>query len=269
VPPSDEIRSHQTDRPGRHPGSLGPRRTRERLAIATFEIVRPGGGIRTMTRLDPDDEIALASAVSRLVPRIEAALSSTVFANRTRRTSSNGIALSPWMPARRRFEHAVDALVAIPRTTVFIGDVRSCYGSITPDVVEKALVAGGGPSDDVERLITLLRDLEDRGTRGLPIGPPASAPLANAVLTEVDRALQARAVALRWVDDVIAVAESRRDAVRISDSFHRALARLGLEANPSKTRILGDAEPSPTVRLRSPVSSCASPLEGHAMMRAP
>jgi hypothetical protein len=262
VPPTDEMRRRHTDRPGAHPGSIGPRRTRERLAISTYEIARPGGGIRTMTRLDPADEIALASAVSRLVPRIEAALSPSVFANRTRRASPKGIVLSPWMPARRRFERAVDALVAMPHTTVFIGDVRACYGSITPDVVEKALVAGGCPSDDVERLIAILRDLEDRGARGLPIGPSASAPLANAVLAEVDRALRmCVADPLRWVDDVIAVAESRRDAVRISDSFHRALARLGLEANLSKTRILGEAEPSPTVRLRSPVSSCASPVE--------
>ena len=77
------------------------------------------------------------------------------------------------------------------------------------------------------------------GVEGLPVGPHASAVLANAVLAQVDRTLRDAGVEhLRWVDDVVL---SGVDVAAALSVFRTALASIGLRANETKTRIVADA----------------------------
>jgi hypothetical protein len=60
--------------------------------------------------------------------------------------------------------------------------------------------------------------------------------LANAVLHRLDVAIAgAGAPHVRWVDDVIAVADGRRHAGRVLDAARRSLDVLGLRPNAAKT----------------------------------
>ena len=84
-----------------------------------------------------------------------------------------------------------------------------------------------------------LAALERIGVEGLPVGPDASAVLANAVLAQVDRTLRDAGVEhLRWVDDVVL---SGGDASAALSVFRTALAKIGLRPNEAKTRIVPDA----------------------------
>jgi hypothetical protein len=65
--------------------------------------------------------------------------------------------------------------------------------------------------------------------------------LANAVLSEVDRALSDRELEhLRWVDDVVIACRDPAEARGALRSVRRALAELELEPNEWKTRIVTD-----------------------------
>ncbi|HKN80818.1 MAG TPA: RNA-directed DNA polymerase, partial [Actinomycetota bacterium] len=84
-----------------------------------------------------------------------------------------------------------------------------------------------------------LAGLERIGVEGLPVGPDASAVLANAVLSQVDRTLRDAGVEhLRWVDDVVLSGGDVSSALSV---FRTALATIGLRPNDAKTRIVLDA----------------------------
>jgi hypothetical protein len=108
---------------------------------------------------------------------------------------------------------------------------------MSPAIVGDALRRAGIPTAcEVEGFLS---SLEFVGVEGLPVGPDASAVLANAVLAQVDRTLREAGVEhLRWVDDVVL---SGVDASAALSVFRTALASIGLRANETKTRIVTDA----------------------------
>jgi hypothetical protein len=128
--------------------------------------------------------------------------------------------------------------VADPGTTIVRADVLDCYATIDPAAVAAAL-----PADDpsAARLVRTLSRIRARGGSGLPVGPVGSAVVANAVLAAADAAISAAGARhVRWVDDVLIVADGRRQARRALEAWRSALGRHGLEANPAKTAIGSD-----------------------------
>ncbi len=188
-----------------------------------------------------------------LIPSIERALTRGAVANRARLAPS-GIELEPWRLARRRYMRSLRAASKGPSRAAFVGDVRDCYGSITPAIVERALYGAGVSSGQVERVAALLHGFELRGVRGLPIGPPPSAVLANAVLAPVDDALleAADGPAYRWVDDVVVFTRNAAASRRSAAVFDMALEALGLSANTQKCAIVDDRSVLLTKASRSP-----------------
>ena len=140
-----------------------------------------------------------------------------------------------------------------------MSDVRDCYASIDPRALE-------GVGIDDPDLLGFLRGLEDAGVRGLPVGPPPSAILANAVLGFADRAVvEVAAVPIRWVDDVVLVGRDRLGAERAFDAWRRALASLGLEAHDGKTV---RRRPAVGVGAVGPSASLV-PARSHAIIASP
>ncbi|MGZ8565572.1 MAG: RNA-directed DNA polymerase, partial [Actinomycetota bacterium] len=85
----------------------------------------------------------------------------------------------------------------------------------------------------------VLESLEREGLRGLPVGPEASAILANAVLAGADLAARhAGAGVVRWVDDVALVGPDRRTVLRSFDAWAKHLATLGLRPHDGKTSLI-------------------------------
>jgi len=210
-----------------------------------FEAIRKrDGGVRWLTRLDPAGETGYREAVRPLAGRIQRALGPEVFALRTR-PASGGWRLEPWEPARAAWREAVRRIAreAPPGTAFAVADVRDCYGSISPETIAGLL------GHEAAHAVAFLRRLHDLGVRGLPVGPEPSAILANAVLSELDRAIRGTGVEhLRWVDDLM-LWGSRTDLVRAMSALADIADRMGLMLHPTKTRLLADRKEAKAVAL--------------------
>jgi hypothetical protein len=213
-------------------------------------VPKPGGGIRWLTRLDPAGEAEYRQAVRPLGGRIERALGPEAFAIRTR-PAADGPILAPWAPARAAWRKTLRGVLraAPPGTAFAVADIRDCYGSISPDTIASLL----GP--EAAHAVAFLRRLQERGVRGLPIGPDPSAVLANAVLGELDRAVRSTGARhVRWVDDVVlwgARPEIRRALCALDD----VTGRLGLSLHEGKTRPVADIDEARAVALGEQDSS--------------
>jgi hypothetical protein len=230
--------------------STGPP-SRNDAAGPRFEsIPKPGGGLRWLTRLDPAGEAEYRDAVRPLAGRIERTLGPEVFAIRTRPTSG-GWRLASWGPARTAWQRTLRRIIdeAKRGTSFAVADVYDCYGSISPEIIGALLGPGAAPAID------FLRRIHERGVRGLPIGPDPSAVLANAVLSELDRAIRsAGARHVRWVDDIFFWG-SRADVRHALRTLDDAAAGTGLALHPVKTRLLADRQETRGVALGSRDSS--------------
>lgn len=222
---------------------LGDRTTRPSVR----QIAAPKrGGVRLLTMLDPATQGRYVSLVAAAAPAIEARLTPAVIANRVRqaRVRPPRLELEPTAEARDRFVRMALALCRAP--FVLVSDVENCYPAIAPEVVGAALERSGVRPPLVRELLGLLAELSPFGVRGLPVGPPPSAVLANAVLATVDEALAgAGRRHIRWVDDVWVAAASRTDAEETRWMLRDALDGLGLRVSVRKTRIAasGDVRP--------------------------
>lgn len=199
-------------------------------------VARAGGGRRRLTLLEPGDAETYRELVATLTPAVERSLGVGVIANRVGAAGR----LEDWRIAHRRWRRAVAPVGHGLRLHL---DVADCFRSIAPCLVAATLAGMGTVADD--RLIRLLDELAEHGVPGLPVGPPESAVLANAVLARLDRAVRdAGAPHVRWVDDLVIHVSSRRDAVLVLDGVRRELASLGLRLQDAKT-CLQDARIAP------------------------
>lgn len=207
--------------------------------VAHVNLHRAASGkVRWIASLAPQADAAYAAHVADVVPSIERRLAPGVIADRA---SARGavVRLAPWRLARRRWTSVAMHGLGGPVRALVVADVRDCFASIGPCAVARALAEAGAHPASIERVVHHLRAFDDAGVRGLPIGPAASAALGNVVLARLDDALGRRGVPhLRWVDDVLAFAPSRREAGRCLDDLHRAAAGLGLRLHEGKTRIV-------------------------------
>ena len=207
------------------------------IPAARFVRVRHGGTERRFVLLDVRTRERYVELVARSAAAIEELLSPAVMANRVAswRVHPPDLALRPWRLERRLFAARL-AGFSVRRGAVAFGDVHRCYASMSPAIVGDALRRAGIPT--ACELEGFLSSLECVGVEGLPVGPDASAVLANAVLARVDRTLREAGVEhLRWVDDVVL---SGADIAAALTVFRTALASIGLRANESKTRIVAD-----------------------------
>lgn len=211
----------------------------------TAEDRRPPRGRREVVSLHPALGARYVALVAGVASSIEAGLSNSVCANRVAfaRAGVPALRLRPWREERRVFACRLERLVGGGGGLVF-ADVRACYASIGPAVVEASLRRLLVGSRDAAEVGRFLRRLGELGVRGLPIGPEPSAVLANAVLSAVDRATQRRGWAhVRWVDDVAIAFRRPEEVPAMLDELRSILARSGLELNERKTRIVVSGGP--------------------------
>lgn len=93
-------------------------------------------------------------------------------------------------------------------------------------------------SDDLDKFA---RNLNDRQTVGIPIGPDASLLLAECLLAAVDEDLAAKHPLLkgiRFIDDYEFAIRERGEAERVVSDLQAILSHYELALNPSKTRII-------------------------------
>ena len=197
---------------------------------------RPDGRARVFTTLSQRDAAAWHRVAGRVARVIEPALGPGVLANRVRFSRAS------W-----RLEDLDEAIARargagrrLPRGLVLQTDVESFYDSVTPPLLAGSLLDAGLDPAEAARAADLLAGWRELGCPGLPVGPPGSAVMANALLLAVDRSLGPRPF-LRWVDDYRVPVASSQDAEAVLRRIDRALEGQGLRRSRTKTRI-GPAE---------------------------
>lgn len=188
-----------------------------------------------MAVLSERDDWIWQAIAERIAEAVEPRLSPRVLANRwlqtgeVRRPIPLGPALSRARRAAKRLSMGSDAVI---RT-----DVGDFYPSVTPSVAFRALVDLDVDVEIAREAASMLDGWGSEGYAGLPIGPPGSAVVANAVLARVDADLQ-QFQFLRWVDDYVIGVPAGSDS-RALDRTDTSLDRLGLERSREKTSFLG------------------------------
>lgn len=214
----------------------GPRRP-----IGWQVVPKPSGGTRRLVVLDPEDELAFARSVVGIAPTIRRALGTESHANRlVGWDERRGPLLEPWRHARWRWRGDVRGLGRRGHF-VAVTDVRACYASIAPSVIARHIRMLGVPQARTDEIAAWLHTFGDAGVEGLPVGPAASALLADAVLAVGDDALRSTGVGfVRWVDDVAIFAPDRRARAAALGALEEAWSSLGLEMHEQKTLLLDD-----------------------------
>jgi len=190
------------------------------------------GGLRRMAVLTARDARAWHRLAGRVAEAIEPGLGAQVLANRVHSAGSVwtlepvGSALA----TARRFA------ARMPPGIIVRTDVAAFYPSVTPAVLFTTLGRIGAATEDARTAADMVDGWGSEGYPGLPIGPPGSAVLANAVLVEVDAALEGVPF-LRWVDDYLIALRTESRVPRLLERLDEALDELGLRRSRPKTQV--------------------------------
>jgi hypothetical protein len=201
---------------------------------------RPGRPPRRMARLSERDAGAWHALGGRVAAVLEPRLGPEVVANRAL-VSGGRWRLETVHSSFRRLEARLGASrrCAGEGAGYLSTDVEDFFPSLEPETVARALLAVGASPEDATRVAEMLEGWAALGYRGLPIGPAASAVVANAALRSIDQAIGAPFV--RWVDDYVVRLDTEGDATEVLERMDEALDRLRLRRSLSKTRL----RPSP------------------------
>ncbi|MGH2674231.1 MAG: RNA-directed DNA polymerase [Actinomycetota bacterium] len=194
---------------------------------------KPAGGERRLAALSGRDAIRWHSLAGRIAEAADHRLSGRVLANRV---LSPGPRWSPepfasaLMGARTRARRMATPMLL--RT-----DVADFYPSVAPSALYSCLRSLEVSVAVSRTAAEMLEGWGSEDYRGLPIGPPGSAVVANVTLAPVDGALRPWPF-LRWVDDYLIGVPSERAASGVLERMDGALDRLGLRRSDRKTELL-------------------------------
>lgn len=197
------------------------------------------GKVRSITVLNPLDELALRAYVGRCSGAVASATDERFVLNGLIRRPGPG-----WFSAdfkeqsrcRRELQREFYARDSTQAVGFF--DVENFFPSCVHDELERLLLEEGAPLGAVGVLRRLLGMLFDSG-RGLPIGFEGSGPLANLFLGGVDRLLLRESLPfVRWTDDLDTFLDNGEQWERIYGLVAEALASVRLRLNDEKTVML-------------------------------
>ncbi len=195
-------------------------------------VERPGKSPRGLAIPAVRDRILQTSLTLTLTPAVEAELEDCSYAYRKGR----GVRLAVeriGFYQRQGYHWIVDADIEAFFDTIPHANLLARLQSVAPEpalihLVEQWLSAP--VLDDGQRSIP---------RQGIPQGSPVSPMLANLYLDTLDEALlDAEHILIRYADDFIVLAKSRKNAEAALELTRDVLDRLTLKLNPLKTRIV-------------------------------
>lgn len=215
--------------------------TLDAITVFSERLLAPAGssGFRITTKIHPFWNIYLNGIGVALAERHEAVRSNRAHSYRF---ASKGPALFDKSASWRVFREATISDCDPNNTSEMVvqTDVSSFYEHVNhhrlENFVQDLLPAGSNHATQVD---VLLRKLARGRSFGLPVGGQFSRILAEILMGSVDRTLEASSVRWRrYVDDLVLVGATQRDAYRSLGVLAHALGDLGLSLNRSKTTFL-------------------------------
>lgn len=190
--------------------------------------------LRLMADVSINFHVLSALWISKVGHLFDQALSDNAYGSRLRRTANhnfNELSLGSFKPYLRPFKQWRDSGIAAMKRALDDGkhiaaltaDIASFYHELQPDfALDSGFqdICGVVLDDDQDRLnrifITALKNWAQNtpAKKGLPVGLPASAVLANMALIELDRVIERECSPIyygRYVDDILLVLENHQD----------------------------------------------------------
>lgn len=140
---------------------------------------------------------------------------------------------------------AMEAYLGEGKTWVVDADITGCFDNISHEAIIDLLarhIADGKVLRLIESMLTsgiMEEKALKRNSAGTPQGGIISPLLCNIALHEMDTRLEKDGVAwIRYADDFVLLCETRGQAERALAVAAEAIAPLGLELHPDKTRIV-------------------------------
>ncbi|MBY0504050.1 MAG: RNA-directed DNA polymerase [Bryobacteraceae bacterium] len=217
---------------------------------------KPTAEFRVMANCSLDFHVLSALWILKVGHLYDSKLKKCAYGNRLRRTKDrkdiNPYSMGSFAPYLRPFKNWRDrgidamrvALAAGKKVVALTADVRSFYHELNPGFMLDAAFLQDVLSLDLteaqQKLNRLfIRALESWSMntplkKGLPVGLPASAVVANMALIELDRLVEQQIVPLyygRYVDDILLVMENGADFQSASQLWEWVFARSGGKLN--------------------------------------
>lgn len=178
--------------------------------------------------------------------------------------------------ARKGFGIQDNAFIHHDATYVLQLDIKSCYPSVTEDLIRSAVNNSNAPSDLKEDILEALDYclITKDGVRVLPTGAPTSPILCNIALTPLDKKIETLAkkkgyVYTRYIDDLSLSTTAPTREWGLMHQVTQLVKDEGLTVNKKKTRWLTPKKNDKTiitgVRINGPNRV---PREFYRMVRA-
>lgn len=210
----------------------------------THSYARPGALRRRLSIPNPVQYYRLCSQISSVWDveiRSQLDKSSISWSRPVPSTERAVFYANHWRELRR-----ARAQVRATSRYVLITDISKYYGSLYTHVIPWAFhgraVAKAAMKDDAllgNRLDKFVRECQEGQTIGIPIGPDASAIIAECVLSSIDQEIEAKISknAFRHADDFEIGFDTYAEADNALAILQSILAEYELDLNASKTRI--------------------------------
>ena len=157
--------------------------------------------------------------------------------------AERGVVLEPWRSGAVSLAERVRRVHAEAARFAVVTDVRECYAASHRTWSAGGSSRSGATATSVALIGRWLHTFRDAGVDGLPVGPVASALLADAVLVRRGSTRirphrgRARPLGRRRRRSSRAIVGTRSAAL---DALRRVVGALGLELHEGKTRLLDD-----------------------------
>jgi RNA-directed DNA polymerase len=199
--------------------------------VLRVHIPKPGGGVRPLGIPTVRDRVVQAAVLQVMEPIFEDKFRSCSYGFRPGRGAKDAL---------RR----VDTTLA-ERPIVVDADIVGCFDNLSHEAMMGAVVeeiADGSVLDLVEGFLragvkcaSVLTSTE----KGSPQGAVISPLLCNAVLHELDEAMEEAGYCLvRYADDIVVLCRDEAEAERALGALKATLKRIGLEVHPGKTQVV-------------------------------
>ena len=200
--------------------------------VRRVQIPKPGGGMRELGIPTVTDRLIQQALLQVLQPIIDPTFSEHSYGFRPGRRARDAVLM-----AQRHVQDGYRVVVDV--------DLEKFFDRVNHDILMERL-SRRIADKAVLRLVRayLVAGIMDGGVvmerhEGTPQGGPLSPLLANVLLDEVDRELEARGHCfVRYADDCNVYVRSRRAGERVLDGLRQLYARLHLRVNEAKTAVV-------------------------------
>jgi hypothetical protein len=210
------------------------------IQVFSERLLAPAGpsGFRITTKIHPFWNLYL-NAIGVMIAEIHEPKRSTRAMSYRFATTGPGLFQSTASWRAFREASAADCSTTDPAQVVIQTDISSFYDHVSHHRLENFVRDLLPSSNYATQINTLLAQISQGRSFGLPVGGQFARILAEVLLGAIDRTLTTERVEWRrYVDDFVIVSRSKHDAYRSLGVLAHALGDFGLTLNRTKTTLL-------------------------------